>query len=97
MRVILGDTGYSFHESIKGKRVIATRLSKGLIDVRVAELNRVGANLDLSFWKADESISFTSEEYTVITPTSENYTDKNLGEGWEGWYEQAPVRKSKFR
>ena len=97
MRVILGHTNYSFHESIVGKKVIARKLGDKFVEVRVSELLRVGATLDLSFWDADEFISFSLSDFEFALKPTGNCTENNVGEGWEGWYEQAPVRKSKFR
>ena len=98
MLVNLHKSDYSFNELINGQRVIATACHLGY-DVSYSELNRVGIiNQDyLQVVDSDDTLYFSSREVTVIQPKLENCTDYNAGKGWEGFYEQAPVIKSKFR
>jgi hypothetical protein len=103
MLVNLHKSDYSFNEFINGQRVIAkpswSGLSNGGYDVTHSELHRVGIITDdyLKVVRSDDTLYFSSQEVTVIQPKLENCTDYNAGKGWEGFYDQAPVIKSKFR
>jgi len=97
MIVILERSNFSFNKSLIGKRVVATKHGDSGISVRVAELVRVGVKISLSSWAANDRIYFTSEDYHVVSPRFVNCSDLSVGKGWEGWYDQKPVRKSSFR
>jgi hypothetical protein len=98
MLVNLHKSDYSFNELINGQRVIATACHLGY-DVSYSELHRVGIIDDdyLQDVDSDDALYFSSQEVTVIQSKLENCTDYNAGKGWEGFYDQAPVIKSKFR
>jgi hypothetical protein len=97
MRITLRKNSFSFSESVEGKVVIATVSETGLARVRAAELLRVGATLKLTLWDASEFVCFTEDEYTVVKPKLINCTEIGVGKGWEGFYDQAPVKRSSFR
>jgi len=103
MLVKLLKSGYSFDEFINGQRVIAkpswSGLSNGGYDVTYSELHRVGIIADdyLKGVRSDGILYFSGEDVTVIESKLENCTGYNVGKGWEGFYDQAPVIKSKFR
>lgn len=99
MRVIIKDSSYFNTDSIVGKKVIATPAhghSKKYIGffVRGSELMRVGIEGAVT---GDFPYFFEEECVEIVQPTMVNCSDSNVGEGWEGFYEQAPIRKSKFR
>jgi hypothetical protein len=99
MRITRGESNFSFAESVKGKVVIA-RVDEdkgGAAGVRVAELLRVGSTMSLDFWNADEFIYFHKGQYTPVKPKLINCTEIGVGKGWEGFYDQAPVKRSSFR
>jgi hypothetical protein len=97
MRITLGKNNFSFSESVEGKVVIARIDEGGLARVRAAELLRVGGTLTLKYWDASEFVCFTEDEYTVVKPKFINCTEIGVGKGWEGFYDQAPVKRSSFR
>jgi hypothetical protein len=98
MLVKLLKSGYSFDENIHGQKVIAGTWCDGYY-VTCSELHRVGIIDDdyLLGVYSDDPLYFSGEDVTVIESKLENCTDYNAGKGWEGFYEQAPVIKSKFR
>lgn len=88
MRIKLGRTHFSFEDNIYGKTVIASIREDGVASVRVAELNRVGGDINLLWWKANEEIYFLPSEYEIISQKNINCSDSNVGKGWEGYYDK---------
>jgi hypothetical protein len=97
MRITLRKNSFSFSESVEGKVVIATVSVYGYARVRAAELLRVGATKVLNAFDASEFVCFTEDEFTPVKPKLINCTEIGVGKGWEGFYDQAPVKRSSFR
>lgn len=107
MFVRLKKCGYSFDENITGQKVIArSHGESGGVTVQISELMRVGI-VDSSYLKssqcnfgaedASDSRFFFDGEFEIIPPTMLNCSDSNVGMGWGGFYEQEPIKRSKFR
>lgn len=93
---------YSF-EGFEGKKVIASASDNGVgYEIRIAELYRVSTNdpYGLKFLypiNADWKLYFSEDCVELIEPALINCSNNNVGKGWSGFYDQAPIRKSKFR
>lgn len=96
MRVIIKKHLFDF-PNLVGKKVIATEFADGKILVKTSELLRVGVPMEEMETLANEVWAFEHYEYEVVKPKFQNCSDSNVGKGWGGFYDQKPVRRSKFK
>lgn len=96
VKIVENDYGFQ----VEGK-VIARKSDCGdgapLYMIRGSELIRTikdysGNRIDPRFLYA-----FLHTEVEEVQSTMVNCSDSNVGKGWGGFYDQAPIRKSKFR
>ena len=95
MLAIMKETAYTFSDHIVGKKVILFIDEDGIARIRGSEAIRHGCNPNTVF--ADFAYHIQPHEYEVVKPKLQNCSDSNVGKGWEGFYEQKPIKKSKFR
>lgn len=97
MRVIIKSNIYEL-SNLEGKILIATECLHSSVQIRTSELLRVGVpREELNEEDLTERWLFLPDEYEIVKPEFENCSDSNVGKGWEGFYEQKPIKKSKFR
>lgn len=102
MLVILKGSPYTF-EGLEGKKVIARPSLHGGCQVSIAELYRVCSNDPYARDSYNVNISanlclhLPKEFFELVPPTMVNCSDSNVGKGWDGFYEQKSVKRSKFR
>lgn len=102
MLVILKGSPYTF-EGLEGKKVIAKPSLHGGCQVTIAELYRVCSNDPYSRDSvglpihAELTLHFPKEFFELVQPTMKNCSDSNVGKGWDGFYNQHPIKRSKFR
>lgn len=97
MRVRITDNIYGL-SNLEGKVLIATECLHSSVQIRSSELLRVGVpREELEEDDLAERWVFLPSEYEVVKPEFINCSDSNVGKGWEGFYDQKPIKKSKFR
>lgn len=95
MLAIMKETSYTFSDCVEGKKVILFIDEFGIARLRGSEVIRHGSSpnaVDAAF-----AYHIKPNEYEVVKPKLQNCSDSNVGKGWEGFYEQKPIKKSKFR
>lgn len=98
MRVTINEDNPYGLPNLAGKVVFATTQLINCVSVRSSELLRVGVPKDaIDDDDMSESWLFLPNEFEYVEPKLQNCSDSNVGEGWEGFYDQAPIKKSKFR
>lgn len=98
--IILKENTYGWKEVV-GKKVVPAKQELSYhgdlcgFSVRGSELIRCGQDpfdIDPQFL-----YFFEPNEFELIEPKLQNCTDLSIGKGWEGYYEQKPIKKSNFR
>lgn len=93
MLAIMKKCGYTFSEAIEGRKAILVVGQDGFVTIRGSEVMRLGG----SGVYPNSMYILNAHEYTPVQPKLQNCSNSNVGKGWEGYYDQKPIRKSKFR
>lgn len=98
MRVTLNAKNvYAFDYPTDNPKVIAEEFTNGRVLVKTSELLRIGIPMFEIGERADTVWVFERDEYEIVQTEFINCSDSNVGKGWEGFYDQKPIKKSKFR
>lgn len=97
MLVTLKKMEYTFSEIVEGKKAIIIFDELGYARIRGSELQRLGVPREVLGDDLTFSFHLFRSEYEPVQREFQDCSESNVGEGWEGFYEQAPIKKSKFR